>query len=74
VVTCVCLSAVACPRYCTDPDVTVGTLGDAHICALLGGFTIGVQIALLWQHNVNVQNISEFMLVLALCLVYGRPM
>ena len=22
-------------------------------CALLGGFTIGARIALLWQHNVN---------------------
>ena len=22
-------------------------------CALLGGFAIGAQVALLWQHNVN---------------------
>jgi len=26
---CVCLSAAACPHYCTDPDVTWGVVGDA---------------------------------------------
>jgi len=25
----VCLSAAACPHYCTDPDVTWGVVGDA---------------------------------------------
>jgi len=33
VITCVCvsvcLSAAACPHYCTDPDVTWGVVGDA---------------------------------------------
>ena len=24
---CVCLSAAACPHYCTDPDVTWGVVG-----------------------------------------------
>jgi len=47
---CVCLSAVACPHYCTDPDVTWG-MPPSY--ALLGGFAIGTRVALLWQHNVN---------------------
>jgi len=33
---CVCLSAVACPHYCTDPDVTWGMVGVPPSCALLG--------------------------------------
>jgi len=37
-------------------------------CALLGGFAIGARVALLWQHNANA-NVSEYVLVLALCLV-----
>jgi len=24
-------------------------------CALLGGFAIGAQVALLWQHNANAK-------------------
>jgi len=32
-------------------------------CALLGGFAISALVALLWR------NVSEYMLVLALCLV-----
>ena len=47
----VCLSAAACPHYCTDPDVTWEVVGDAPSCAQLGGFAIGARIALLWQHN-----------------------
>ena len=50
---CVCLSAAACPHYCTDPDVTWVVVGDAPSCALLGGFAIGAQVALLWQHKAN---------------------
>ena len=51
---CVCLSAAACPHYCTDPDVTSGiVVGDAPSCALLGGFAVGARVALLWQHNAN---------------------
>jgi len=37
-------------------------------CALLGGFTIGARIALLAYDNIT-RNVSEYMLVLALCLV-----
>jgi len=51
---CVCLSAAACPHYCTDPDVTwAGVVRDTPSCALLGGFAIGARVALLWQHYRN---------------------
>jgi len=46
----VCLSAAACPHYCTDLDVTWGSG-----CAVLGGFAIGARVALLWQHNANAK-------------------
>jgi len=48
-----CLSAAACPHYCTDPNVTWGVVEDAPSCALLGGFAIGARIALLRQHYGN---------------------
>jgi len=51
----VCLSAAACPRYCTDPDVTWESGRDAPSCVLLGGFAIGAWVALLWQHNANAK-------------------
>ena len=50
---CVCLSAVACLHYCTDPDITWGSGRDAASRALLGRFAIGARAALLWQHNAN---------------------
>jgi len=66
----VCLSAAACPHYCTDPGVTWGSgRGCPANCALLGGFAIGARVALLWQHNANAKYVSEYMLVLALLLV-----
>jgi len=37
-------------------------------CALLGGFAIGARVALLWQHTRTL-NVSEYMLVLDVCLV-----
>ena len=49
----VCLSAAACPHYCTDPDVTRGSGRDAPSCAPLGRFSIGARVALLWQHYGN---------------------
>jgi len=55
----VCLSAAACPHYCTDPNVTWGSGRDAPSCALLGGYG---NITRTW-------NVSEYMLVLTLCLV-----
>ena len=43
----VCLSAAACPHYCTDPDVTWRNGRGAPSCALLGRFAIGARVALL---------------------------
>jgi len=37
-------------------------------CALLGGFAIGARVALL-SNITRTRNASEYMLVLALCLV-----
>jgi len=52
---CVCLSLTAFPRYCTDPDVglTWWMVGVPSSCALLGGFVIGAQVSLLWQHSAE---------------------
>jgi len=43
----VCLSLVACPHYCTDPDVTWGIVWVPSSYALLGGFAIGARVSLL---------------------------
>ena len=45
-----------------------GVVGDTPSYALIGGYAIGVRVALLWQHN-SKRNVSEYMLVLAVCLV-----
>ena len=65
----VCLSAAACPHYCTDPDVTWGMVADTLplVVQLLDGFAIGAWVALLWQHSANAK--CRRVLVLALCLV-----
>jgi len=49
----VCLSAAACPHYCTDLDITWGVVGDPPSCALLGRFAIGARVAWLWEHYGN---------------------
>jgi len=45
----VCLSLVAFPHYCVDPDVTWawGMVGMPSSCALLGGFAMGALVSLL---------------------------
>jgi len=40
----VCLSLATFPYYCTDPHVS---------CVLLGGFSVGAQVLLLWQHSAD---------------------
>jgi len=45
----VCLSVAAFPHYCTHLDVT----WVPSSCALLGGFAIGSQVPLLWQHSAE---------------------
>ena len=52
----VCLSAAACPHYCTDPDVT---WGSAPSCALLGGFAIGARVALLYGNTIEMRGRAQ---------------
>jgi len=64
----VCLSVRGrMPEYCTDPDVTWGTVGVPPSCAPLGGFAIRERIALLRQHSANAK--CQRVLVLALGLI-----
>jgi len=65
----VCLSAVACLHYCTDPDVT---WGSGRGCPLVVHYWADLQSrhGLRCYGNVTrTRNVSENMLVLALCLV-----
>jgi len=66
---CVCLSAAAFPHYCTDPDVT---WRSGRGCILLVHYWADLQSVheLRCYGNITrTRNVSEYMLVLALCLV-----
>jgi len=65
----VCLSAAACLHYCTNPDVTWG-IGRG--CPLVVHYWADLQLVhgLRCYGNITrTRNVSEYMLVLALCLV-----
>ena len=65
----VCLSAAACPHYCTDPDVT---WMSGRGCLLVVHYWADLQsvYGLCCYGNITrMRNVSEYMLVLALCLV-----
>jgi len=65
----VCLSAAACLHYCTDPDVT---WGSGRGCPLVVHYWADLQSVheLRCYGNITrTRNVSECMLVLALCLV-----
>ena len=65
----VCLSAAACPHYCTDPDVT---RGSGRGCPLVVHYWADLQSVhgLRCYGNITrTRNVSEYTLVLALCLV-----
>jgi len=63
----VCLSAAACLRYCTDPDVTWGT---GRGCPLVAHYWADLQSVLGLPCYGNItRNVSVYMLVLALGLV-----
>jgi len=63
----VCLSLVAFPHYCTDPDVTWGNdIGVPSNCALLGGFAICAWGLADISPNAKCQRVLLF----ALCLVF----
>jgi len=42
-----------------------------HSCALLGGFAIGAQVALLWQHNANPSYRLAFVSDIAVFVLKG---
>jgi len=65
-----CLSAAACPHCCTDPYVT---WGSGRGCPLVVHYLADLQSVhgLHCYGNITrMRNVSEYMLVLALCLVY----
>ena len=62
-----CLSAAACPHYCTDPDVT---WGSGRGCPLVMHYWADLQLVHGLRYYGNItRNVSEYMLVLAVCLV-----
>jgi len=66
----VCLSAAACSHYCMDPDVTWG-IGRG--CPLVVHYWADLQSVhgLRCYGNIRqTRNVSEYMPVLALCLVF----
>ena len=69
----VCLSVRGrMPTLLHRPGCNLGEwyIGDAHYsCPLLGGFAIGARVALLYGKITRRLNVSEYMLVLAVCLV-----
>jgi len=66
---CMCLSAAACPHYCTESDVT---WRSGRGCPLVVHYWADLQSVhgLRCYGNITrTRNVSEYMLVLALCLV-----
>ena len=64
---CVCLSAAACPHYCTDPDVS---WGSGRGCPLVVHYWADLQLVdVLRCYSNMTRNVSEYMLVFALFLV-----
>jgi len=65
----VCLSRAACIHYCMDPDVT---WGSGRGCPLVVHYWADLQSGhgLRCYGNITrMQDVSEYLLVLALCLV-----
>ena len=65
----VCMSVAARPHYCTDPDVT---WGSGRGCPLVVHYWADLQsgYGLRCYGNITrTRNVSEYMLVLAICLV-----
>jgi len=67
---CACLSAAACLRYCTDPDIT---WGSGRGCPLVVHYWADLHsvhgLRYCYGNITRTRNVSEYMLVLALCLV-----
>jgi len=65
----VCLSAAACLHYCTDPDVTWGS-GRGWSIVVHYWVDLQSRHGLRCYGNITrTRNVSEYMLVFALCLV-----
>jgi len=66
---CVCLSAAACLHYCTDPDVTWGSSrGHPVVVHYWADLQSGHGLHC-YGNITRTQNVSEYMLAVALCLV-----
>ena len=66
---CVCLSAAACPYYCTDTDVTWESGTGCPLVVHYGAELQSVHGLRCYGNITRTRNVSEYMLVLALCLV-----
>ena len=69
---CVCLSAAACPHYCTGPDVTWGSGRGCHLVVHYWADLQSVHGLRCYGNITRTRNVSEYMIVLALCLVDKR--
>jgi len=67
----VCLSEAACPHYCTDPDITWGSGRGCPLVVYYWTDLQSVHWLCCYGNIMRTRNVSEYMLVLALCLV-GR--
>jgi len=65
----VCLSAAACPHYCTDQDVTWGSGRRCLLVVHCWADLQSVHGLRCYGNITRTRNVSEYVLVLALCLV-----
>jgi len=64
----VCLSAAACPHYCTDPDVTWGSRRGCPLVVHYWADLQSVHGLRCYGNITRTRNVSEYMLVLSVCL------
>jgi len=67
---CVCLSAAACLHYCTDPDVTSGSGSGCPLVVHCRADLQSVHGLRCYGNIKRTRHVSEYMLVLARCLVF----
>ena len=65
----VCLSAAACPQYCMDPDVTWGSSREFPRVVHYWADLQSVHGLRCYGNITRTRNVSEYMLVLDLCIV-----
>jgi len=66
----VCLSAAACLHYCTDPDVTWGSGSECPLVVQYWADFQSVHGLRCYGNITRTRNVSKYMLVLVLRLVY----